>query len=249
MLLEIHIYLLCYNESIIIGHTIDHYQNKFKNCKITILDNNSTDTSVEIALNKGCQIIYWSSNGIDDTKYIDFKNNIWKKIPSNKENIWIIVADMDEWLCITDEELEYENNNGTSILTTIGYNMIGESQREELTDIDLHTIEMGLYWPNESKSICFKRCMIEEMNYKIGAHECNPLGKIQYSQKKYVIKHMEPLGVLFLIQKYKSRYERTKEKRDQGEWWAGLHYSDNIVEIEKRYNEQYKNAISIKSLL
>jgi len=249
MSLEIHIYLLCYNESIIIGHTIDHYQRRFKNCKITILDNNSTDTSVAIALDKGCEIIYWSSNGIDDIKYIDFKNNIWKNKDSKIDFVWIIVADMDEWLSITDEELEYENNNGTSILSTIGYNIIGESKREDLTDIDLHKIDMGFYWPNESKSICFKRSMIQEMNYKIGAHECNPVGNIQYSQKKYIVKHMEPLGIPFLICKYTSRYERTKEKRDQGEWWAGLHYSDNIIEIEKRYHEQYKNAVTITSLL
>lgn len=244
----LHIYLLCYNESILIQDTIHHYQSRFPNLKITIIDNASTDNSVEIALANQCTIISWSSSGLDDNVYINFKNNCWKDLPLEKD-IWVIVADMDEWLSITDEELQYESDRGTTIISTLGYNMTANSAERDLTDINLHTLDMGFYWPNESKSICFKRYDIQEMNYEIGAHTCHPIGNIVYSDRKYILKHMEILGVHFMIHKYTERYKRTEQKRKNGEWWAGLHYSDDILKIKDRYIEHYNGAISIKSLL
>ena len=244
----LHLYLLCYNESILIRETIDHYQTRFPHLKITIMDNESTDNSVEIAVSKGCNILSWSSTGIDDNKYIDFKNHIWKDLPLEND-LWVIIADMDEWLSITEAELEYENNRGTTVISTLGYNMVGNSNNEDLTDIDLHSLNHGFYWPDENKSICFKRSEIQEMNYAIGAHTCNPVGNVVYSERKYILKHMEPLGLSFMVYKFTERYKRTEKKRNEGEWWAGLHYSDNIFKIKSRYDEQYTGAIYIASLL
>jgi hypothetical protein len=100
----LHLYVLCYNESILIRETIDHYQSRFPKIKITILDNESTDDSVAIATLKGCEILSWSSSGIDDNQYIEFKNNIWKTVLPREEedDVWIIVADMDEWIVYQD---------------------------------------------------------------------------------------------------------------------------------------------------
>lgn len=246
----LHLYLLCYNESILIQDTIDHYLSRFSKIKISILDNESTDNSVEIAASKGCNILSWSSTGIDDNQYIKFKNNIWKNVLSREEeDIWIIVADMDEWLSITEQELQSENDRGITVISTLGYNMTGNSNKEDLTDIDLHSLENGFYWPDENKSICFKRSAIQEMNYAIGAHTCKPIGNVVYSERKYILKHMEPLGLPFMLHKFTERYKRTEKKRNEGEWWAGLHYSDNIVKIKTRYDEQYNGAVSIVSLL
>lgn len=248
----LHLYLLCYNESILIRETIDHYLSRFSKIKITILDNESTDNSVEIALSKGCEILSWSSSGIDDNQYMEFKNNIWKNVLSREkgeEDNWIIVADMDEWLSITEQELQCENNRGTTIISTLGYNMIGNSLERDVTDINLHSLQNGFYWPDENKSVCFKRSAIQEMNYAIGAHKCQPIGNVVYSDRKYILKHMEPLGLPFMIYKFTERYKRTEKKRNEGEWWAGLHYTDNIVKIKSRYEEQCNGAISIASLL
>jgi hypothetical protein len=250
MPLQVHIYLLCYNESALIGHTIDHYLKRFKNTRITILDNESTDGSVEIAKSKGCEIRSWSSdNNIDDQKFIDMKNNVWKEIDQDDKNQWTIVADMDEWLCISEEELEEEHAKGTTILSTIGYNIVADSKTEDLSDLDLHSLNRGLYWKEECKSLCFKPSEILEMNYEPGAHICAPIGNIRYSEKTYVIKHMEPLGLPFCIAKYTSRYKRTEKKRLAGEWWAGLHYTDDLQKIEERFIEQHNGAVSIAELV
>ena len=253
MPIQLHIYLLCYNEATLIEAAVDHYQTRFPNCHITILDNESTDDSVAIATSKGCHIHSWHSNGIDDGQYIQFKDHFWKEVPVTSKDqdtsSWIIMADMDEWLSISEIQLEEENARGTSIITTIGYNMTSDSQKADLSDINLHEITKGIYWPTECKSICFKRADIQEMNYAIGAHSCRPVGRIQFSERKYVLKHMEPLGLAFMIAKFTERYKRTEARRIAGDWGAGLHYSDNLAVIEERYLEHFNAAISIETLL
>ena len=140
----------------------------------------STDGSVELAKSLGCQVVSWSSGNINDVLLKkNISNNCWKSVGSG----WIIMIDMDEWLCITEQELKTEMEQGTTILTVQGIDMIGESERIDLTDIDLHSIVRYVDHENESKKLCFLREKINDMNYNGGAHKCNPVGKIQYSKK------------------------------------------------------------------
>jgi len=87
------------------------------------------------------------------------------------------------------------------------------------------------------------------MNYAIGAHSCRPMGRIQLSERRYVLKHMEPLGLPFMIAKFSGRYKRTEKRRLAGDHLAGLHYTDNIAKITERYREQWDGAIDISTLL
>jgi hypothetical protein len=234
--MDINIFLLCYNESILLPHTIKHYKKYLPSCKITIYDNESTDNSVEIAKNSGCDIISWNSkNIIDDYKYLDIKNNCWKKV----KNGWIIVADMDEFLCITEEELLEEYKKGTTILKVQGVNMIGESNTIDLSDIDLQEIKKYVYRDSESKKLCFLRDSITNIYYTSGAHNCNPQGIVKYSSQTYINKHMAYLGLNFIIDKTIKRYERSTLMRSKG---LAVHYTDDIDKIKKNYYEQFQRT-------
>jgi hypothetical protein len=234
--MDINIFLLCYNESALIPHTVKHYKKYLPSCKITIYDNESTDNSVEIAKNLGCSVISWNSNNqIDDFKYIEIKNNCWKSI----QNGWIIMADMDEFLCITEDELRKEMNSGTTILNVLGYDMIGESNTPDITDIDLQEIKK--YFVNEflSKKCCFLREKISEINYSIGCHGCNPVGEINFSSTTYINRHMKNLGLSYITKNCISRYERSVEMRKHG---LATHYTDDVSLIEKNYYIFLKNS-------
>jgi hypothetical protein len=234
--MDINIFLLCYNESALLPHAVSHYKKYLPNCKITIYDNESTDNSVEIARNLGCDVFSFSSNNIiNDVLYIELKNSVWKKCNSG----WIIMADMDEFLCVTEDELMKEMELGTTILQIIGYDIIGESETIDLTDIDLQKINKYIVNHYESKKLCFLREAIIDMNYSFGAHECNPTGNIVYSSNVYINKHMSMLGLNFLINKTTKRYERSEKMRSMG---LATHYTNNIYKIKEIYINSINNC-------
>ena len=241
--MNINIFLLCFNESILLPHTINHYKTYLPNSVITIYDNESTDNSVEIAKSVGCKIISWASgNIIDDYKYIDIKNNCWKNI----KNGWIIVADMDEWLCVTEDQLKNELLNETTILNVYGVEMVGESLTVDLSDIDLQTITKYIDYPTESKNLCFLREKIIDMNYGMGAHICHPEGLIIYSFIFYINKHMSNLGIPFITDKMKKRYERSKLMQSKG---VAIHYTNDDNKTKSYYNELFNKHKKLEDLI
>jgi hypothetical protein len=166
----------------------------------------STDNSVEIAKSLGCNVIYFESNGLNDIKQSNIKNTCWKHI----KNGWVICADMDEWLCITHDELYYEYLSGTTILKIKGINIFGNSKSASLCDINLHILNKGVNYLFESKKLCFFVPSIKSVKYTIGAHTAIFKGDIKYSHKTYINKHMEYLGLKYYLNKKKNRNIRAK---------------------------------------
>lgn len=246
--MNITIFILCYNEEILLPHTIYHYKKYLPSSTINIYDNESTDNSVEIAKSLGLKVISFNTdNKLDEYKQTHIKNTCWQDI----DNGWIIVVDMDEWLCVTEDELQYELEKGTSILKIKGVEMIGESETEDLSDINLHTIDTYVYNKMESKNLCFLRNKICEIQYIFGAHKCRPISNdncdIIYSEREYINKHMSYLGLPFIIKKTLNRYNRSEEMRLENK---AIQYTNNIDIIKnrynKRYNERHTNLLATK---
>jgi hypothetical protein len=238
-MITISIFLLCYNEEILLPHTIKHYKNLFPLSNITIYDNESTDNSVNIAKSLGCNVINFNSNNQNDVRIkCDIANKCWKNAPLG----WIIMADMDEWLWIDENDLKYEDTQKTSILNIQGYDIVGESKTEDLLDVNLHLITKAIPNKSLSKKICFNSNYITDMNFSVGSHSCIPKGNIVYSSKTYINKHMSNLGLKFIIKKTLLRNERSIEMKKIG---YSTHYHNNINNIEIYYNDILKRAQNI----
>ena len=234
--MNINVFLMCYNESVLLPHTIKHYKKYMPSCHITVYDNESTDNSAELAKSLGCTVVEFKTNNRSENKYRqELKNKCWKTVESG----WIIVADMDEFLYVTEEQLKEEHEKGTTILKVQGLEMIGESNTLDLTDIDLQSIRKYFLNKWESKNLCFLKDSIQDINYSCGAHKCKPVGKVQYSSVTYLNKHMNMLGLPFFTQKILQRYERSMSDRKFG---MSIHYIDNVQEIEKRYADALKSS-------
>lgn len=238
--MNINIFLLCYNESALLPHTIKHYKKNLPSSKITIYDNSSTDNSVDVATSLGCKVIPWNSDNIFDYNKIRYiKNNCWKAVTDG----WVIIADMDEFLCITEDDLRSEKDLGNTIISIRGLDMIGESDTLTLTDIDLQTINK--FTPNNSKdkSLCFYRNSIGEMNYNLDTQKCKPIGTVKYTQKIYYNKHMSYLGLNYITNKIISRYERTAKMRSLG---LATNYTNNTHDIKSDYYNKLQNANTLQ---
>jgi hypothetical protein len=189
----------------------------------------STDNSVKIAKNLGCKVYYFNSGGKNDVRVKRIvANTCWRNIKKG----WIIMVDMDEWLDITEEDLDNETKKGTTIITTKGYDMIGESKSAILDDIDLNNITKCVPNKDEDKNICFLREQINSMNYSVGSHNCSPKGNIKYSSKIYNIKHMSYVGLSFIINKMKQRYERSGDMRKIN---YSIHYTNDATKVTEKY--------------
>jgi hypothetical protein len=234
--MNINVFLLCFNEAPLLRHAITHYKKYLPSCNITIYDNESTDDSVKIATELGCTIVSWNSNNIhDEPMQISLRNKIWK----NCKNGWIIMADMDEFVCVTEDDLINEMKSGVTILKLEGYDMIGESETLDLTDIDLQKIKKYIINKDESKHLCFLREAITDMNFGPGSHVCSPIGNIVYSSNVYINKHMSIMGLPFLKNKMIERYKRNEKNRQVG---MCVHYTTNIEQIEQMYISSINNS-------
>jgi len=236
----VHIFILCYNEEKIIEQTITFYRKRFPKCNITIFDNESTDNSVYIAKLLNCNVqSFFSNNTQNDYIFLHLKNNFFKNFIN--EETWVLIVDMDEWLCIDESILEKEELLGTTILSVRGYDMIGESKNTHLTDIDLHKIDKCIEpFSFHSKNVCFLYPSISDINYTMGAHSCSPKGNVKFSEQYYKLKHMKYLGLEYLIDNNNIRYKRSHKMREEG---FCIHYTSDIEYIKNLYNQALNNSI------
>lgn len=237
----INIFMHCYNEEIILPHTINHYRKYLPSAKITIFDNYSTDNSAELAESLGCRVLYLNTNNeMDEFKFLELKNNFWKHV----EEGWVIVCDIDEWLCLDEESLKNEDRQGSTILSTFGVDIIANSKSSVLNDINPHIQTNAVRNIHFDKKICFKPSHIKDMNYGVGSHTCSPFGNIRYGSS-YLLKHMNWLGLKYKLNKNKSRFERTDKMRKIG---LDIHYKDNDQIIIEKFKDQMKKSKNISGV-
>lgn len=235
--MDITIYLLCYNEEVLLPHTLDHYFKRFPRATIMIIDNQSTDRSVEIAKSRGCHVIPWDTgNESNIIKHTELKNNIWKSALTD----WVIIADMDEWIEITEDQLLKEDSLGYTILHFQGIQMVGKSESLTLDDINLHELKTGYLDKLYNKHVCFKRTAITEINFSRGAHTSAEKGIVKYSKTAYKLKHMNLLGLPWFREKMIGRYKRTYYNRTKLR--CSGHYTNQESVIVAKYTRAVEGS-------
>lgn len=242
------IYLMCFNEEVIIDFTIKYYKRQFPDCKITICDNESTDKSVEIAKGLGCEIYSYKTGGaFAEEKLIETRNTVWKSATTP----WVIVCDMDEFLTANQNDIKDEQAKGTTILKTKGYEMYGDSKKANLSNKKenntLDKITTAEYSVGFSKKICFNREKITDINFGAGSHNADPKGDIKYSDKEYLIYHYKKLGNEYYKYTHDRVYSRVKHSRNN-KIFVGSHYTNNIAEMQKAMTTDNKPIETVPAL-
>lgn len=238
--MNVNVFLLCHNEERLIEHAIRHYRTLLPRCTITILDNMSTDRSVEIARRHRCNMrTFRTNNRMDENTMRHLRNHCWKASVGR----WVIIADMDEWICVNEQDLREEEMRGNTILTIKGYNMVGDSQDVNLRDINLHALHHGYHYAPEDKRICFRVGPIQDMQFSHGCHTCQPVGVVRYSSKQYVLKHMDWIGLPYKLDKQRLRFERSAADRQRG---MNHHYGVSADALRAEYHaiQQSKEDLS-----
>ena len=231
------VYTVAYNEEMFIQFMIDHYRERFPDCKIVIYDNMSTDLTSAIALKNKCEVIQYNTNNqFDDNQQLVVKNNCWKDASTD----WVLVCDMDELLDINQTYLMYESRNNSTIISSQGYHMINDSDI-----MDLKSIKNGYRAEAHDKNYLFNKKFVQEINYEAGAHKSNPIGNIKFSENKYLAYHYHHLGENYTINRYKTNASRLSDNNIRNKW--GFHYSFSEEKIKQDYVFYRQNAIQLRS--
>ena len=241
----VHAFFICFNEENILPQLLTHYLSFCE--KVTILDNRSTDRSVEIVNSfPNTEVIpYDSNNELNDSIYIKLKNHVWKSSIGYAD--YVIVGDCDEFLYHENmvEFLIQSKQNGITLFKPEGFHMVADeyfiiSPYENL----LETVKNGVRAPVLDKMMVFDCNEISNINYNIGCHSANPIGNIklhQYDGLKML--HYKFLGLEDHKYKQKIRAERLSEFNKQNGF--GLYYLASEKEQEEDYRSYLNKSIKI----
>lgn len=221
-------YLVAFNEEETIHLSIKHYQQFCS--RITILNNHSTDRTVEISKDLGCRVWGFGIEGVlNDRDYINIKNECWKETKYR----WVIVADCDEIL----ENPEQAIASGATIIKTSGWNVFSYDMPLD------HWFEIthGHYDENYSKTVIFQPKEITDINYRIGAHVSSPRGNIKWSKEVLTLFHYRNVGgPQRLIDRHKIYRPRMSKENLQRNW--GHHYLTSDEERRKEWELKYQKS-------
>ena len=129
---KVDVYVLCYNEEMLVPFMLDYWAKFATN--VYVLDNNSTDNSVQMLSQENrfnVEIIsYESNNELNDSIYLELKNNAWKRSIGKCD--FVVVCDFDEALFSVSitEELQYMLANEQTICFPTIFDMYSEKNSQ-----------------------------------------------------------------------------------------------------------------------
>ncbi len=240
----VHYYAVCWNEEKMLPFMFDYYS-RFTD-HFTIYDNYSTDKSEAIVNDyTNARIIKFQTDGFNDNAHNDIKNNCWKR--SRGKADYVIVCDTDEFIYHTDihQALILLKNNKYSIVKPFGYNMYSTDypvydSHQLLTD----KVKRGIRVPMFDKCILFDPHAIVEVNFKPGAHECYPWGRVKtYRNEDIKLLHYKNIGLEQLLERNRIYVSRLSKENIENNY--GTEYLKKEQLIIQDFKENEESAIEI----
>lgn len=220
-------FILCYNEEKILPHTIKHYGRFCED--IFILNNGSTDRSIEIAKNMGCKVINYESNEINELQYINIKQNCYKEYRHVYD--YVIVCDADEFLYHKNLFEYIKKYPQVDVFKLDGYEMSHENFDYE--EDDYQSIKLACPSSGHNKCALFKPKV--DIEYGIGCHSSrNPS-----FQSSIEMRHLKFINIDFVFERYAHFAQRRSAINKQNGW--AYHYA-----WEKQKILDYQNKIKSK---
>lgn len=229
------VYTITYNEEKVVEFFINHYRKIFPNCEINIFDNQSTDNTVKICEEYGCNVIeYDTGNKLSDSTYLKIKNNCWKESKTD----WVVVCDCDELIEVNQSDL----NGDFNIIKPVGYSIMNFDD-----DIDLTKFKYGFRDVGFDKCVLFNKKHIKEINYSVGSHGCNPIphadSSVIFNKTPYRLLHYKYLHPNYTVERHKMFGKRLSDENRMRGW--GIHYNFSSESIYEYYNNKKKELIKL----
>ena len=241
----IDLYVMHWNEEKIVP-LIMNYWDLLPLRKIFIIDNESTDNSLNLIKNKFQDkveiITYKSNNEFDDINHMRIKNNIWKQYSIGKVD-FVIISDFDEVVYHDNliNELQYMKDNDYSILNLTGVDLYFK-EFPQYSDKLLHTYNDCRFLINEryGKLVLFNPNLIESMQYDVGQHYCKPVGTVKIYNCNAILFHAKNLSAEYISTRNNILGKRLSALNNR--FKLGFHYLKTIDEAINEFNVNYEKT-------
>jgi glycosyltransferase involved in cell wall biosynthesis len=181
---RIEIHIITYNEQIMLPFTIKHYRKMFGSPKFIIHDNGSTDDTLMLARLAGCEIVPFTTSGMNDTVHAQIKS----KAAMNATADWVLCIDADEECFINSEDLLALESKNINAVEFEGWNIFDQVEKPE--DIK---IPMGIICTAYSKPVLIKTGVFQNIIFAAGAHSVTVVPKegqqVNWSKGEYKLLH------------------------------------------------------------
>ncbi|HUX59194.1 MAG TPA: glycosyltransferase family 2 protein [Bacteroidales bacterium] len=248
--MKIEAYILAHNEELLMPYIVRHYS---QFADVIILENNSTDRTIEIAHNMGATVWKYEIPDTMDTQLqTEIKNVCWHGSKAD----WIIIVDADEFVYHPDIINVLENTKATVIEPKM-FNMF--SDKFPTTEGQIYDeVTMGTeyrpppfnYTPDHLEIVInnqvnlFNAHEIEDIHFTLACHYAYPKGNVILDKDSGIkTLHMKYLSIKYVLER-QQRYllRRSKNNNFSG---AGLHYKWSKKNTIKYINEMKATAIKI----
>ena len=209
-------YIICWNESAILPFILDYWQ-RAEVDKLVVYDNHSDDRTLNILKSHSWIEIrdYESGGHANDFIYRDIKNNCWKGSDAD----WVFVGDTDEVPyapCGVRHYLGHKAGDA-AIIQPCFFNLLSwrlpPSNYGYLAAPLLHqTAGVRVVKDGPNKVNLFRPDRVQEMNYSLGAHKCEPVGAQISYREDIAWLHCKQLGVEYLLERNRLLYDRLPDK-------------------------------------
>ena len=241
--MNIEVFTITYNEEKMLPFFLNHYS-KFCN-KITIFDNYSDDDTDEIIKSfDKCKLNFIKCNTggtLNDSVYLNIKNNCWKQSKSD----YVIIVDCDEFI-YSENINEFFDHHTHDIYQPYGYDMWSLNFPKD--DI-LGEVKTGGRSINYDKVCVFNPSKIKDINYDLGCHQASPVSNIghrilPFRSEDLKLLHYKNISFDYRINKHRQYYQRLSEFNIST--GAGIHYSYDEDQQLSEFNELgYRSTIII----
>jgi glycosyltransferase involved in cell wall biosynthesis len=240
----IYTYIFCWNEEKILPFTLDHYE-QFSD-RIFLLDNYSTDNSVEIA-KKYDKVTVVPFSCRDEDTYDEFESANLRSTIYRDETYgfnatgkadWAILVDADEFVHHPEIEgvLKHYMEQGVGVPRLAGFDMFAKEFPEyKKGELLTQKVKTG----NESLSMC-KPVIIApdkvQVKFSVGAHfHSEATGHALPSMyPEIVLLHYKGLGKDYVTKRYKQLLPRsscTNKENQFGEHWYSKRHQKGMGEV------------------
>jgi len=235
--MKIHVFVFTWNDEDIIAYTMRHY-NQF--AKVTIVDNGSTDRTVEIAESMGAEIRHGDmQDELDDIKLIKIKNDCWE----GSQDDWVIVVDADELVYHSNLIGMLEKSQAT-IIQPVNYEMFSEKFPTTPGQI-YEEIKTGVIGGGYKKNL-FRPKEITTMNWDVGCHWSHPEGNVIVDTDSGIITlHMKNLSKQRLLDRFAAGKKRLSAFNKQNQ--LSVHYTWDPQTISEYFDSYMKISIDVLS--